>query len=219
MKEEPLIEYLARTILDEIGEICKDDFKKAESPDWIEKNNKIGIEVTVSNDSLKFSGLIENVKKISDINNINNFNKTYKKCGGSIIDDKKAKMLNIKYSYPNLKNGYVYIPPKYDDTFKPINDRIKSKLKKLNDVYHTCSENWLFIFSPKLVDKEEIDEETEKICEIQNEYKIKYDNIFMLCCKTLYKFNIYTKKCDETSIKDFDNIFKIAIIDQKSVRK
>lgn len=214
--DKSLLEYVARTILDEIGKICKDDFEKTESPDWIEKSSKIGIEVTVSNDSLKFSNLIENVKSIRDIRNISNFNRTYIKCGGSIIEDKKAKFLNIQYSFPDLKNGYKYIPPGYDDTFKPINDRIIDKLDKLNEVYHKCTENWLFIFSPKLVYDIEIEKEIEDIIRIQNNYKTKFNVIFMLCCNTLYEFNFYNNKCNNIEIKDFEKIFKNSIEDEKN---
>ena len=71
-----MIEYLAINILNEVKEINKYNYDNIDKPDWFNKKDQIGIEVTNLNQSIAFSELIKGVNSEKDIKNlINNIKK------------------------------------------------------------------------------------------------------------------------------------------------
>lgn len=178
-KENLYFEIFARNILEKYTGLDITNFRKHESPDWIDNINSIGIEVTRTAKGNQFWSELENVKKPISDEKIERFNKRFEKNGGRVISLDLAKTIGIKDTF-GYNNNFVYILPCYNDDFSIVNQRISEKVKKLNKNYTAIKDNRLFIFSSIMFNDEIIKNEIESIQKIQKKYKCRF-NIFYIC--------------------------------------
>lgn len=208
--EKKYFEKFALNLLKEYKNINISGFKDAEEPDWQDKENSIGIEVTRDSVGTKFWADLEKVKDKKIPNKkIKNFNKKFKANGGRILDKKTAAIIGMKKCSFGYNDNYVYIIPSYNNSFERINLIIKEKTEKLNDHYEkTIQDNRLFIFSPMLINKEMADEELVEIKNIQLNNKRKFNIIYVCILHEIYTFDLIKNKWNVIKMdeKQFNNI-------------
>lgn len=218
--EKKYFERFAINLLKKYINMDISSFKNLEKPDWQDKFNNIGIEVTRDSIGTKFWADIEKVqgKKIAD-KDLKRFNRRFKGNGGRIITKEMASIIGIKKCSFGFNDRYVYIIPSYTDDFKRIDRIIVEKTKKLNKNYNkTISDNRLFIFSPILVNREIVEEELVQIKNIQNEYDRRFNIIYVCTLYNIYIFNIKENKVGIVEM-DKEEFNKISIKSSKEIKK
>lgn len=218
--EKKYFERFAINLLKKYINMDISSFKNLEKPDWQDKFNNIGIEVTRDSIGTKFWADIEKVqgKKIAD-KDLKRFNRRFKGNGGRIITKEMASIIGIKKCSFGFNDRYVYIIPSYTDDFKRIDRIIVEKTKKLNKNYNkTISDNRLFIFSPILVNREIVEEELVQIKNIQNEYDRRFNIIYVCTLYNIYIFNIKENKVGIVEM-DKEEFNKISIKSSKEINK
>lgn len=213
-------ECLARRVLDKQKIVKKDDFDSSDKPDWI-NSDKVGIEVTIDNESIGFTKLIENVNSREDISSIKVFNRTYEEMDGCIINREIAEMLEINYSFPRIDYENVYIPPTFDLDFKHARNSFCNKLNKLNTIYSYHDKNYLFIFSICFEERVNFEEELNNLSEIQKDFKYKFQKVYVFILRKLYELDLVEKKVQTYSFNNDDirDIFINAKMDKETIEK
>ena len=198
--DKDFFEYLVKNVL-QYYNLIENDFQKSEEPDWI--SNKIGLEITRADQTLDFDGFIAKYPK-EKITNIKKFNLKFQEVGGRIfkVTDPIVKILNLKDTFYYDEN-YIYIIPSYKDDFDYVNKKVMNKLEKLNKNYNSdINTYYLGIFTPVYATEEMIKNELIELCEIQKEYKRKYEKIIIVFIDKICEFNLSTMQCniiDETN--------------------
>lgn len=196
--EKEYYEQLALNLLESILRIDVSNFDDYEEPDWQNDKDSIGIEITRDDESLKFYKELENVDKVNTVE-VEKFNKRYRKNGGTVMTKGEAKSIGIEGG-SEFNENYVYIIPSYNNNFDDINNKIKNKIKKLNNNYKLFKQNNLFIFSHIRTKKELFKEELDKIIEIQSENN-KFDFIYICLTDCIVTFDLNNKIYN---VKEFD---------------
>lgn len=189
-------EILAKNILIKAGIFEEKEFdeSKCESPDFIIKNGKIGIEVTIVNNSMAYGNSI--IKGMS-IDRARNKEAYIKYIGGKVMSEGEAKAQNKFILYK--ENGKAFVSFDLDMRFGLINERVKLKLDKLQK-YNKCEEYQLFIWTPCLfieksaeIHKEEVQREIVDLDKLYSNYNLKYDIIYLYTGNILYTINMNGK--------------------------
>lgn len=202
--EKRYFEKFAMNLLKEYKNLDIENFEKKEKPDWQDKLNNIGIEVTRDSIGTKFWADLEKVKdeKIPD-EKIESFNKKFRKNGGRILDTKTATIMGIEKCSFGYNEKYVYIIPCHTDSFDRINLIIKEKTEKLNNIYNkVILDNRLFIFSPILINREMADEELKEIKNIQLNYKRNFNIIYVCILHEIYTFDLIKNEWNVTKMDE-----------------
>ena len=196
-RDKDYYELLALNILNDSNLINKAKFKKGEKPDWQSTELSEGIEVTRDERNESFDNFINN-SNINNIKNVINYNKKFKKHGGRIISEERAKCI-FGYEYKNSKNfhhGFLYIIPSYTDSFEEIHKIHKLKLFKLNNGYNKDLKlNILFIFSNIYIDNKKLMKEMKIFNKNSKEYKRIFNKIYVYADK-IYSFDLFNYKLD-----------------------
>ncbi len=138
---------------------------------------------------------------------INKFNKRFKKNGGRVITIEQARII---FQDEDIRDGfgfhekYLYILPVYGNDFSKINNSIEDKLNKYYD--EKLQDNRLFIFTPIHIRKEMVEAEIIKINNIQEEYKRKFNIIYIctlneLCMLDLKDYNFELIQMEKENFK------------------
>jgi len=178
--DKTFIEEFAKEVLEE-KQLLK-DLVKSESPDYIVKDKRIGVEVTKVFANSKLDGYTK--KYGHNIKNINKYNIGYEKLGGKVLRKNSvlAKILKLKNS-PYHKD-YIHIQTGYNDNdFNDINKAIIKKLERLNNKYRTRNDidNFqLAIVTPMHFTQDNITKEVQEIENIQKNYEYKYEYIYII---------------------------------------
>lgn len=206
-KEKLYFETFALNLLKRYAGLDITNFKKYEGPDWIDDINSISIEVTRTAEGNKFWSELENVKKPIPDEKIERFNERFEKNGGRVISKELAQIIGIEDTF-GYNSNYVYILPSYDDDFSIVNQRIIEKIKKLNKNYTIMKDNRLFIFSPILFNDEMLKNEINNIKKIQEEFKYRFDKIYICILHELCSIDFNDEKYERIPMnkEEFDKI-------------
>ena len=124
--------------------------------------------------------------------NIKKFNKIYEKKGGKVLKktDPIVKLLNLQDCF-KYHEDYVYVSPCYTDNFDFVNEKVKDKLNKLNNLYDKEILNYyLVIFSPIYVNEYMIKEEFYQLKKIESVFNKKFDKIIVIFIDKLCEFDL-----------------------------
>lgn len=173
-----------------------------DKPDLQNKELKIGIEVTnaISADAKKLADL-----HVSEYRNEESRKKAIIKILGEkyLNNFKKHLDWERKY-YPDLyipEFDLEHMPLIQNNSFELIQNSIKNKLEKLNyKGYDIFEENNIFIFSHILACDEMLDSALQDIKDIQSNYKIKFNNVYVLVPSHLYLFDMSQMKYSTINI-------------------
>lgn len=184
-------EFLIKNMLEYYG-LIQDNLYKSEHPDF--RNEKMGLEITRSDQTLEFTGFISKYNK-DNIKNIKKFNSAFEKCGGRVLkkDSPIVKILDLHDTF-HFHDDYIYIIPGYHDNFDFTNERVEDKLIKLNSLYDkTLSFYYLAIFTTIYVDQSSIIEELKKLINIQSKYERKFEKIIIVFIDKICEYDFLKK--------------------------
>lgn len=202
--EKKKFELFALSLLGRYANIDVKNFESKESPDWQDKVNSIGIEITQNDEGAKFWKDLEKVKRPVPDSKIKKFNKKFLQNGGRIYDKKTAGIIfgNQDDGFGFSKN-YYYIIPVYPDDFSEVNKSIECKLKKLNNNYNPeISDNRLFVLSSSMVTRDMVEEELKEMVTIQQEYKRKFSMVYVRLSEDLCIFDLVNLKWKKVKIEN-----------------
>ena len=209
--EKDYFELFALKILKEYQNVEIEKLIHYEKPDWQDINNSIGIEITRNSLGTQFWKELEKVKKPIPEERIEQFNRRFEKNGGRVITIEKARIIfndkDKKDSF-GFNDRYFYILPVYNDDFSEVNKSLKDKLNKLNTIYKKMDDNRLFIFSPIYVTDEMIDNELQKIIDIQKGNERIFNIVYVCILHKLIVFDLNENewKCIEMDREEFDRL-------------
>lgn len=211
--DKNFFEYLVKNILQKHNLIDKNLYK-SERPDF--RNDKIGLEVTRADQTLKFDGLISKYNK-DNITDIKGFNEKFKEAGGRVFKktDPIVKILNLKDTF-HYNDDYIYIIPSYSEKFDFVNKKIEDKLIKLNSKYANIEHYYLGIFTTIYVHEDSIKKELVEIIKKQSEYNKKFEKIIIVFIDKICEFNLLNntykiientnEELNDLSIKTYDEL-------------
>lgn len=169
-------EILAKLILTNCVDKKNDKLKviKKERPDIQSEELNVGIEVTRAIPSIE--GQANSIsahnfgknKKYNEI--IENTEKYYKTFNGEINNCNGATTLSAT-------KGLITIKSRIDCLIKSI----KEKTSNLNEKYKVFDENHLFVYSDEIIDDFDIIEVLKNVPLYVNNYRIKYNKIYVYC--------------------------------------
>lgn len=214
MNEKLFMENLAKNILIKANLLNNYDMQKSESPDFIDKTATIGLEITISNNSIPYTMM---TIRGQDINNVTKKHNYIKKINGKIIKKNQQKINNKLIIYEDNDNYYtsfdIYLG------FDLINKEIEKKIKKLQN-YKKCKEYRLFIFAPSLflnstesIKKSELKKEIKYIKNIMNESNIKFNIIYFFTINEIYILNVDLESFDSKNITVDEKMYKETLLE------
>lgn len=166
-RKKELRESYAFQVLQFIDKIRYGRLEKSESPDFLDPDHGIGVEVSYADyeDAQEMESLFSKLEKSEDRN---------AKKIKSKLDRKGAKLL-----YDSRGSAEAIILPAQWATFEPIETIYLKKLKKLNSSYTPCSDNELFIYTEIGPDNEGWKGQLPRLRSLSTGFRIHFNRVIL----------------------------------------
>ena len=210
-------EILALNILIEANIINDGDFEKNEQPDFYDKNNNIGIEITTANNSIAYTKYVSKKPNfVYEIKKVKNSREFVKKClGGDTMTEKEA-IEEHKFILYKKSDEEVYTSFDLKSGFDLINTEVEKKFEKLSK-YKYCKEYRLFVIVPTLflfsngeIMKEKLETEIEikYLKNLSKNYERKFDIIYIYNNTRIYILDLKNEVFDYKNLILNENLLK-----------